>query len=90
MLWNAWTPTERCCCCCFRIVNFVQNETLSNFSITVQPSGGVSSAECTSDQFEVSDFLYGEVSEFKNLTLGKYVCIIGHLVSTVIIFVITL
>ena len=56
-----------------RIINLVESETLANFSLIIEPVNGVSSVECTSDQLNVSDIFFGEVSELKNLTLGKYV-----------------
>ena len=55
------------------MINLIENSTLSNISIIITPEGGGgSTSECSTNEFETSYLEYGETSDFKNITLGRY------------------
>ncbi len=57
----------------FRITNLVQNVSLSEFSVVVEPEGDTDYSECRSERLNTSELAYGEVSEWENVTTGRYV-----------------
>ena len=55
-----------------RVVNLVENVSLSDIFISFEGEGSTSSSECKSDVFNSSDLSYGDVSEPKNVAIGRY------------------
>lgn len=54
-----------------RVINLVENGSLSELSVIIGPEGGTSSL-CQTEQLNTSQLLYSEVSEWENLTIGRY------------------
>lgn len=53
----------------YRIIDLVENEDLS---VVIEPEGGTSSSECSTNSLETSELTFGDVSELNSITFGRY------------------
>lgn len=55
-----------------QVINLVENGSLSELTVIIEPAGGTTSSACQTKRLNTSELFYSDISEWENITTGRY------------------